>query len=104
MPDLMKLLDLSNRLPLDGEITPIMAWAKILQDECFRDLSKEDIELVKKELLAKVRCYGYVGITLISAEHALTLPSFGAVLEEFEVSDALMTVLASKYSNGPTPA
>jgi hypothetical protein len=31
--------------------------------------------------------------------------SFGAVLEEFEVSDALMTVLAGKFSNGnPTPA
>jgi hypothetical protein len=31
--------------------------------------------------------------------------SFGAVLEEFEVSDAVMTVLAGKYSNGnPTPA
>ncbi|CAO2656813.1 Nn.00g056160.m01.CDS01 [Neocucurbitaria sp. VM-36] len=88
MPDLMKLLDLSNRLPLDGEITPIMAWAKILQDEKFRELSKEDIERIKEELLAKVRCYG-----------------FGAVLEEFEVSDALMTVLAGKYSNGnPTPA
>lgn len=30
--------------------------------------------------------------------------SFGAVLEEFEVSDALMTVFAGKYSNGnPTP-
>jgi hypothetical protein len=104
MPDLMKLLDLSNRLPLDGEITPIMAWAKILQDECFRDLSKEDIELVKKELLAKVRCYGYVDIEPIGAEHLLTQSSFGAVLEEFEVSDALMTVLAGKYSNGPTPA
>ncbi|CAN9315739.1 hypothetical protein AA0118_g3076 [Alternaria tenuissima] len=87
MPDLMKLLDLSNRLPLDGEITPIMAWAKILQDENIRDLSKQDIELMKTELLAKVRCYG-----------------FGAVLEEFEVSDALMTVLAGKFSNGPTPA
>ncbi|CAG5170930.1 uncharacterized protein ALTATR162_LOCUS7251 [Alternaria atra] len=87
MPDLMKLLDLSNRLPLDGEITPIMAWAKILQDENIRDLSKQDIELIKTELLAKVRCYG-----------------FGAVLEEFEVSDALMTVLAGKFSNGPTPA
>jgi len=60
MPDLMKLLDLSNRLPLDGEITPIMAWAKILQDENIRDLSKQDIELMKTELLAKVRCYGYV--------------------------------------------
>jgi len=87
MPDLMKLLDLSNRLPLDGEITPIMAWAKILQDENIRDLSKQDIELMKTELLAKVRCYG-----------------FGAALEEFEVSDALMTVLAGKFSNGPTPA
>ena len=30
--------------------------------------------------------------------------SFGAVLEEFEVSDALMTVFVGKYSNGnPTP-
>jgi hypothetical protein len=58
MPDLMKLLDLSNRLPLDGEITPIMAWAKILQDERFLELSKEDIEMVKVDLLAKVRCYG----------------------------------------------
>lgn len=29
---------------------------------------------------------------------------FGAVLEEFEVSDALMTVFVGKYSNGnPTP-
>lgn len=87
MPDLMKLLDLSNRLPLDGEITPIMAWAKIIQDDNFRALSKEDIEVIKTELVAKVRCYG-----------------FGAVLEEFEVSDALMGVLAGKYSNGkPTP-
>jgi hypothetical protein len=37
-----------------------MAWAKILQDENIRDLSKQDIELMKTELLAKVRCYGYV--------------------------------------------
>ncbi|OAL07470.1 hypothetical protein IQ06DRAFT_208869 [Phaeosphaeriaceae sp. SRC1lsM3a] len=87
MPDLMKLLDLSNRLPLDGEITPIMAWAKIIQDDNFKALSKEDIEVIKTELLAKVRCYG-----------------FGAVLEEFEVSDALMGALAGKHSNGnPTP-
>jgi hypothetical protein len=58
MPDLMKLLDLSNRLPLDGEITPIMAWAKIIQDPCFKDLSKDEIDVIKTELLAKVRCYG----------------------------------------------
>jgi hypothetical protein len=58
MPDLMKLLDLSNRLPLDGEITPIMAWAKIIQDASFQSLTKDEIEVIKTELLAKVRCYG----------------------------------------------
>lgn len=58
MPDLMKLLDLSNRLPLDGEITPIMAWAMILQDPRFAELTKGDVELIKGDLLAKVRCYG----------------------------------------------
>jgi hypothetical protein len=58
MPDLMKLLDLSNRLPLDGEITPIMAWAMILQDPRLGELSKSDVELVKEDLVAKVRCYG----------------------------------------------
>jgi hypothetical protein len=60
MPDLMKLLDLSNRLPLDGEITPIMAWAMVLQHPRRGELVKEDIEAVKGDLLAKVRCYGYV--------------------------------------------
>lgn len=87
MPDLMKLLDLSNRLPLDGEITPIMAWAMILQDPKFSELTREDIELIKGGLHAKVRCYG-----------------FGAVLEEFEVRDALMTVFAGKTANGNHPA
>lgn len=58
MPDLMKLLDLSNRLPLDGEITPIMAWVMLLQDSNFAQLSKEDVESIKGDLVAKVRCYG----------------------------------------------
>jgi hypothetical protein len=79
MPDLMKLLDLSNRLPLDGEITPIMAWATILQHPRFGELTKENFETIKGDLLAKVRCYG-----------------FGAVLEEFEVQDALMAAFAGK--------
>lgn len=58
MPDLMKLLDLSARLPLDGEITPIMAWAMILQDQRFAELTAKDFEVMKGDLLAKVRCYG----------------------------------------------
>lgn len=58
VPDLMKLLDLSSRLPLDGEITPVMAWAMVRKDERFEELGKEEIEGVKGTLLGKVRCYG----------------------------------------------
>lgn len=86
MPDLLKLLDLSSRLPLDGEITPVMAWAMILGDERCAELTAEDVRVIKEGLLGKIRCYG-----------------FGAVLEEFEVRDALMTVLAGKSNfNGNT--
>lgn len=56
--DLLKLLDLAARLPLDGEITPVMAWAYILRDYRFRQLNEWDIDGIKTELLAKVRCYG----------------------------------------------
>lgn len=56
--DLMKLLDLSNRLPLGEEITPVMAWAVMFRDYRFRYLSGEDFDVIKEVLLPKVRCYG----------------------------------------------
>ncbi|KAI9874831.1 MAG: hypothetical protein M1830_009236 [Pleopsidium flavum] len=77
--DLMKLLDLSERLPLDGEITPIMALKIIRNDERYFELNTRDFEILKDDLKAKIRCYG-----------------FGAVLEEFEVRDALSSVFATK--------
>ena len=58
--DLLKLLDLSNRLPLDAEITPIMAWASILHHPYVKYLTGEDFVVIKADLLAKVRCYGFV--------------------------------------------
>jgi len=79
MPDLVRLLDLSSRLPLDGEITPIMAWANIRSHPRSNLLSKADFESMRDDLLAKIRCYG-----------------FGAVLEEFEVRDAIASVLLKK--------
>ncbi|KAI6862908.1 hypothetical protein KC323_g5270 [Hortaea werneckii] len=83
-PDgLSKLLDLSNRLPFDRytEITPVMAWTTILRHERVRELTEADIQTVKEDLSTKVRCYG-----------------FGAVLEEFELDDALTNVFAQKDS------
>jgi len=83
-PDgLSKLLDLSNRLPFDRytEITPVMAWTTILRHERLRELTEADVQTVKEDLSTKVRCYG-----------------FGAVLEEFELDDALTNVFAQKDS------
>ncbi|QSZ33370.1 hypothetical protein DSL72_002958 [Monilinia vaccinii-corymbosi] len=70
--DLANLLDLSKRLNLHGEITPVMAWGMILGHPRFLELREVDFKSMREELLPKVRCYG-----------------FGAALEEFEVRDAL---------------
>lgn len=59
-PDLANLLDLSKRLNLDGEITPVMAWGIILGHPNFSELRIEDFEKICQDLGAKVRCYGYV--------------------------------------------
>ena len=56
--DLLRLLDLSNRLPLQGEITPIMAWAAILRHEHVKVFNAEDFKNIKVDLLDKIRCYG----------------------------------------------
>ncbi len=64
MPDLIKLLDLSNRLPLDGEITPIMAWASIRGHPRAPELKSVDYAAIKENLSTKVRCHGYVGCSV----------------------------------------
>lgn len=59
-PDLAKLLDLSNRLPIDrqGEITPVMAWTLLLQDPHIVSLDERDFLTLKNQLAPKVKCYG----------------------------------------------
>ncbi|PFH63317.1 hypothetical protein XA68_13774 [Ophiocordyceps unilateralis] len=75
-PDLATLFDLSKKLDLDGEITPVMAWGMIRGHPRFTDLRSDDIRRLADELSQKVRCYG-----------------FGAVLEEFELRDAFESIL-----------
>ncbi|KFY05670.1 hypothetical protein V492_08372 [Pseudogymnoascus sp. VKM F-4246] len=76
--DLANLLDLSLRLNLDGEITPVMAWGMVLGHPRFGELGVRQFEMVVEELRPKVRCYG-----------------FGAVLEEFEVRDAMENMFST---------
>ncbi|KZF23737.1 hypothetical protein L228DRAFT_238259 [Xylona heveae TC161] len=77
--DLRSLLDASMRVQWDGEIPPVNAWAMIFNHPRNSEFTLEDIESMKNNLKGKVRCYG-----------------FGAVLEDFEVRDAISNVLASK--------
>lgn len=64
-PDLVKLLDLSNRLPIDreGEITPVMAWTLILKSPRVVELDENDFEVLKNALAPKVTCYGCVPLS-----------------------------------------
>ena len=57
--DLTTLLDLSKRLNLDGEITPVMAWGMVLAHPRLAELSSDDLARMAEELGSKVRCYGY---------------------------------------------
>ena len=56
--NLASLYDLSMRLNLDGEITPVMAWGLVLGHPRFAELIKDDFESLKEELVGKVHCYG----------------------------------------------
>lgn len=58
--DLNTLLDLSKRLDLDGEITPVMAWGMVLAHPRLAEMSLQDFQKLTDELGRKVRCYGYV--------------------------------------------
>lgn len=81
--ELNMLLNLSPKMSLSGEVTPINAWAMIQSHPNFLQLTRHDFAVIKNELVPKVKCYG-----------------FGAVLEEYMVEDALDGVLAAKYTLG----
>jgi hypothetical protein len=56
---LMKLLTLSQDLPLDGEITPVIALNLIRKHPRFKELTANDFVRIKNDLEKKTRCYGY---------------------------------------------
>jgi hypothetical protein len=53
-----KLMALSKRLTLDGEITPVEAWRRITQHPGFQFLDKANIESLKETMLPEMMCYG----------------------------------------------
>ncbi|KAM7192560.1 AP-1-like transcription factor [Naviculisporaceae sp. PSN 640] len=87
--DLSTLLELSKKLDLDGEVTPVMAWGMILDHPRLGDIitTTQDFVWLTEELAKKAKCYG-----------------FGAVMEEFEVRDAIEALLSAKETTLPGQA
>ena len=56
--ELEKLLDFSDKLSLDGEITPVEAWQRIRQHPNFEGMSRDSLDALKETLLPEVTCYG----------------------------------------------
>ncbi|CRG83085.1 hypothetical protein PISL3812_00433 [Talaromyces islandicus] len=67
-----RLFELSRKLDLDGEITPVQAWNQIKSHSRFQDLTPAGLEALQKAISSKISCFG-----------------FGAVIEEFELSDIM---------------
>lgn len=100
--DLNSLLELSSKLNLDSEVTPVMAWGMILAYPRIAELTTKDFESLTDELGSKVRCFGYVLQLFLwtkldcTISIASNMTRFGAVMEEFEVRDAIVNVLSTK--------
>jgi hypothetical protein len=80
---LNNLLNLSqslagNAIPSD-QVTPIMALQSLKGHRNYSSLTREDVLGMIDSIRSKVRCYG-----------------FGAVMEDFELRDALSTIFATK--------
>ncbi|OBT45141.1 hypothetical protein VE00_04298 [Pseudogymnoascus sp. WSF 3629] len=55
---LEKLLNLSQTLELDGEVTPVQAWNYIRRHPRFEGLEMERLQSLTRKLLKEVKCHG----------------------------------------------
>ena len=75
--ELMKLFQLSQNLPLDAEITPVIALKMIYDHERFNELTLQDFQAIREDLKMKTRCYGYASLILVSSTiHYIPLEIF----------------------------
>ena len=83
--NLNTLLNLSRQIMAQGlveggQVTPIMALQSLRTHNRYHLLTRQDVFGMIEAIKNKVRCYG-----------------FGAVMEDFELRDALSSVFATKF-------
>lgn len=84
MEALNTLLNLSQKIKSEGyveghQVTPIMALQSLRGHSNYQSLTRDDVVGMIETIRNKVRCYG-----------------FGAVMEDFELRDALAAIFATK--------
>lgn len=84
MQALNTLLNLSEKIKSEGyveggQVTPIMALQSLRGHHSYNSLTRDDVVGMIDSIRNKVRCYG-----------------FGAVMEDFELRDALAAIFATK--------
>jgi len=55
---LERLLNFSQNLDLDGEVTPVQAWNYIRRHPAFEDIDIERLRTLTAKLVKAVVCYG----------------------------------------------
>ncbi|KIW18148.1 hypothetical protein PV08_02436 [Exophiala spinifera] len=80
--ELEKLLEFSDRLSLDGEITPVEAWQRVRLHPKFPDLTMAGLDDIRAKLVPEVKCYG-----------------FGAVIDE-AYFDSVISQIMGTYQGG----
>ena len=85
MANLNTLLHLSRQIIAEGhvaggQVTPIMALQALRSHRRYHSLTRDDVVNMIEAVKNKIRCYG-----------------FGAVMEDFELRDALSSMFAAKF-------
>lgn len=53
-----RLFELSRKLDLDGEITPVQAWNQIKSHRRFQNLTPTGLEELQRAISTKISCFG----------------------------------------------
>lgn len=53
-----RLFELSRKLDLDGEITPVQAWNQIKSHRDFQKLTRAGLEALQEAISLKISCFG----------------------------------------------
>ena len=59
-----RLLALADAMPLDGEVTPVQIWHRVVGADWFWSVDSCALERLQEDLVKAIECYGFGGVIL----------------------------------------